>query len=86
MQLLDQAGNGRSNEYQHYGGHHWVILAGDFGGGAVRIEAKAPDGTWVPLDGGTLTAPTALTIEAPPGILSAVMDGGTAPSVSMWII
>lgn len=62
-----------------------IYLHGDFGGGTVHLEAKAPNGLYVPISGASFTEEGMHTMESGPAVIRANLSGSTGASVSVWV-
>lgn len=63
-----------------------VILTNNLGGGTVTVEALAPDGEWIPVEGGTITAKGLFVIDAVKGVTYRLnLSGSTSPNLNGWL-
>lgn len=62
-----------------------VFVSGNLGGGTIKVEAEAPDGSFIPLDGISITAAGVYIVDGAPRRLRLSLSGSTGPSVTAWI-
>lgn len=71
--------------FRYLGGKLNVYLTGEFGGGTVAIEAKAPDGDWVPLTDSAMTEKGLFVVEAAPFVGRVTLSGADGASLGVYI-
>jgi hypothetical protein len=77
--LLANAGVGNGPDVRWTGGKGvFMVESTAFGGGAVKLQIKSPNNTYIDVPGATLSANGTIGIEQPAGILRAVSTLATA--------
>lgn len=66
------------------GGRSAFIAEATFGGGTVKLQAQSPQGTWIDVSGGSLTANGFVLLDLPPGQYRANI--ATATAVYAWLV
>jgi hypothetical protein len=76
--LATNAGPGNTADVSFRGGRCTLIVeAAVWGGGSVALQLKTPQGTYVAVQGGSLTANGQVNLELPPGAYSATVTTAT---------
>ena len=60
------------------GGEGVFMAEATFGGGTVKLQMKSPNGTWIDVDGASLTAAGTKAFKAPAGEIRASIATATA--------
>jgi len=76
--LLNNAGAGNGADVIWSGGHTAFIGESTFGGGAVKLQIKLPQGTYADVSSVTLSAAGMVATFLPPGTYRAVATTATA--------
>jgi hypothetical protein len=72
-------------DYYWAGGRGIFMVTATWGGGSVKLQYQAPDGTWFDVGAAaTLTANSMVMVELPPGNVKVVK--ATATGVYAWLI
>lgn len=66
------------------GGRAAFLAEATFGGGTVKLQGQSPNGTWIDVTSGSLTANGFVLLELPPGQYRA--NVATATAVYAWLI
>lgn len=86
VDLLSNAGTGNGDEKSFPGGKAAFMAEATFGGGSVKLQTKAPNGTWFDVTDASLSAAGMVVTDLPPGGYRAVATTATAAYASLITI
>jgi hypothetical protein len=79
--------DGNTKGVEVYGRCH-LSLTNDFGSGTAKLQAQAPDGSWVDVANGAFTAATDTVFDFPRYGINTVrvnLASSTSPDLDIWI-